>query len=119
MSIKFETKGTGTVTEHYRVVGKCDGVAVLERFEYHPWIDGHLILVINPVHWRQVDQSKTTGRLLVVLERRIDGATFTVPVYRSIAQLRARTRVTREPRRLYHDEPEPRHFTSCMPREGL
>lgn len=92
------------MTEQYQVVGKRDGVSVLERFEYQPWIDGRLILVINPVRWRQIDQSWTSGRLLVVLERRTDGATFTVPVYRSIAQLRACTRVTRGPRRLYRGD---------------
>lgn len=90
---------------YLQIVGKLDGVAVLERFSYHSH-DDRFILVINPVHWRQVDQSTKSGRLLVDLERLSDGALFTVPVYRTLAQLRARTRITREPRRLYREQKE-------------
>lgn len=88
----------------YQVVGRSDIGAVLARFNYEPYVDGHWMLTTNPLEYSTLATFDEGGRRYVTLERSVDRAIFTVPVFRSIAQLRAYTRITREPRRLYHEE---------------
>lgn len=86
--------------EQYRVLGFRDECPVLGTFEYHPYVDGQLILVIRPDVYYSKGYHTNDGRLMLGVVRRQDAALFTVPVFRTLAQLRARTRVTREPRRV-------------------
>lgn len=97
--------------EKLTVIGNRGGQSVLGIVTYRPW-NGQYILDVHPDVYTALREMEIDGHWIVELLRIADDARFTVPVFRTIAQLRARTRVTREPRRLYHDEEtEVSHFS--------